>query len=970
MTLRWFASLLTLPCLLALADVAAAHDQDPPPLPVQAPPLPGPLLLQLPSSARTAALAGAWVAGRDHDVIFHNPAQLVGNVRPGVDLSLIRYGPASTSKSLASSVALGKWSLTLGWGVQLIDLAPEATAYPRKVDVLLRDASSTSTSALMAVGGAVQIKGFRAGITGKYVSELEQHALLADIGVARNQLGGVLALSVQNLGGGSADDEEANADIPTQFSYGYSIAKAVKALDVGLYTQMMHRRGSALPAAGVEVGYSWIEGYIVSVRAGVRRPERGSTTPGDARRRDHRRSGERRVRGAVLRGRPRRQWGNGSMEITRSAGACRTLMILAAGAVVATGCSQALTLMEDDSATVLSRQTITAPNPADRGSFTVKQLFYGSGTDKQRREYREDATIKTKTVDVSPFATIQPPQVRTRRNFFGFDLKQAPINGRVWYPDGAGPFPLVLIVHGNHNYREFSDPGYDYLGALLASRGFIMSSVDENFINGLSGENDARAWLLLKHLEARKEFNTTEGGPFHHRVDMTRIAVMGHSRGGEAAAHAATFNRLKYYPDNFKQQFNFNFDIKAVVAIAPVDGQYKPTGVFTPLENVNYLLIHGSHDGDVSTAIGLRQYERLRFTDGQPWFKSTIFMYRANHEQWNTVWGNKDNGPRSGRRLDLRALVDGDAQREFGKVVISGFLEATLNGKREYLPMFRDHRTAGRWLPKTMYTTRFQERGYRALAEFDNDIDITTGTAPGVVLAGEHLSTWHEKTVPFRGGTETQDHNAVWLGWNNELAGDEKEKKKGPPASYSISVPDALRSAWRVNGDSAVYLSLAAETTKPGPRSLKKEGEEDKDEAARKAAAKKAPAPRRPATEKPKEEKPDLTPIDLTIELADGNGRVARLPLSRFGIPRKPLETRIFRRADRDKQRFTNIYELIPQTFVMPVADFVAASPDFDPSRLASITLRFDRTDAGTVVIEHVGLSTPSERAFLAAPIR
>jgi hypothetical protein len=304
-------------------------------------------------------------------------------------------------------------------------------------------------------------------------------------------------------------------------------------------------------------------------------------------------------------------------------------------------------------------------------------------------------------------------------------------------------------------------------------------------------------------------------------------------------------------------------------------------------------------------------------------------------------------------------------------VVISGFLEATLNGKREYLPMFRDHRTAGRWLPKTMYTTRFQESGYRALAEFDNDIDITTGTAPGVVLTGEHLSTWHEKTVPFRGGTETQDHNAVWVGWNNELAGDEKEKKKGPPASYSISVPDALRSTWRVNGDSAVYLSLAAETTKPGPRSLKKEGEEDKDEEAKKAAAKKAPAPRRPATEKPKEkEKPDLSPIDLTIELADGTGRVARLPLSRFGTPRKPLETRIFRRADRDKQRFTNIYELIPQTFVMPVADFVEASPGFDPSSLASITLRFDRTDAGTVVIEHVGLSTPSERAFLAAPVR
>jgi dienelactone hydrolase len=642
----------------------------------------------------------------------------------------------------------------------------------------------------------------------------------------------------------------------------------------------------------------------------------------------------------------------------------RTSAIVAACALVA-GCSQALTLMDDDSATVLARHTIDAPHPGARGPHAVKQLFYGSGTDKQRREYRDDVAIKTKTVDVSPFATIRAAQARMRRNFFGFDLKKAPINGRVWYPEGPGPFPLALIVHGNHNWREFSDPGYAYLGELLASRGFIMASVDENFINGLSGENDARAWLLLKHLEAWKQFNETEGGPFHNRVDMTRIALMGHSRGGEAAAHAATFNRLKYYPDNFKQEFTFNFAIKAVVAIAPVDGQYKPTGQFTPLENVNYLLIHGSHDGDVSTAMGLRQYERLRFTDGQPWFKATIFMYRANHGQWNTVWGNKDSGPRSGRTLDLRALIDGDAQRELGTVVISGFLEATLNGKREYLPMFRDHRTAGRWLPKTMYTTRFQESGYRALAEFDNDIDITTGTASGVVLAGEHLSTWHENAVPFRGrGTDTQNHNAVWIGWNNELAGE--EKKKGPPASYAISVPDALRTAWGVNGGTAIYLSVAATTTKPGPRSEKKEGEEEKSEDEKKAAAAKK-------TEKPKEkekEEPDLTPIDLTVEIADASGRVARLPLSRFGIARKPLESRIYRRAGRDAQRFANIYELIPQTFVMPLADFVETSPEFDASRLASIRLVFDRTDAGTIVVEHVGLSTPSERAFLAAPVR
>ncbi len=102
----------------------------------------------------------------------------------------------------------------------------------------------------------------------------------------------------------------------------------------------------------------------------------------------------------------------------------------------------------------------------------------------------------------------------------------------------------------------------------------------------------------------------------------------------------------------------------------------------------------------------------------------------------------------------------------------------------------------------------------------------------------------------------------------------------------------------------------------------------------------------------------------------DTAGNVARLPLSRFGIARKPLDSKIYRRAGRDAQRFTSIFELIPQTFVMPIADFVEASPAFDPRQLSTIRLRFDRTEAGTIMLEHVGLSTPTDPAFLAAPIR
>jgi dienelactone hydrolase len=619
-------------------------------------------------------------------------------------------------------------------------------------------------------------------------------------------------------------------------------------------------------------------------------------------------------------------------------------------------CAQPLKLTPDDSRIVLAHQLLDAPNPADRGPYGVKTLYYGSGTDKQRHYYRDSVAIKTKSVDASAFVSMQPDQAKDRKDYWGFDAKQFPINGRVWYPDGAGPFPLVLVVHGNHNMKDFSDPGYQYLGEHLASRGFIFASLDENFLNGaMRNENDGRAWMLLKHLQAWRGFNDSARSPLRGKVDMHNIAIMGHSRGGEAVGHAAAFNRLSRYPDDAKVKFDFNFDIKAVVAIAPVDAQYKPAGQFTPVENVNYLVIHGSHDGDVSTFSGLRQWQRVKFTDGKPWFKSAWYVYRANHGQWNTVWGSTDAGPRSARFLDLRGLISPEEQRQFGKVVIGAFLEATLHDKREYLPLFRDHRVAGAWLPKTMYITRFQESGYKTLANYEEDVDVTTGSVAGVSLTGDSLSTWKEDALNLRWQNTPMNDNAVWLGWNRHIAGDDTTKL-GQPASYTIALTDSLSRALRVDRQSSVYLSIAPTDAKPGPR------QPARDSTKKDSSRAKSRAPKKP--EAKKDEK-DTTTIALTVEVVDANNVTARLPLTRYGMPRRPLETHVLRRADREKTQFANTYELVLQTYVLPLADFVAASPQFAPDKLRSIRLVFDRSPAGTIILDDVGVSA-IDPAFLA----
>jgi len=638
-------------------------------------------------------------------------------------------------------------------------------------------------------------------------------------------------------------------------------------------------------------------------------------------------------------------------ELLRASAAISALLLFGA-------CAQPLKLAPSDASTVLAHRTITAPNPGVPGPFTYKKLYYGSGGDKNRPEYRDSLTYKTATVDASPFAKMEPAAARTRKKYWGFDNTKFPRNARLWYPEGAGPFPVVLVVHGNHSPKDFSDPGYQWLGELLASRGFILASIDENFINGLSGENDGRAWMLLKHLQSLKAMNDTAGKPLYHKIDMSRIALMGHSRGGEAVGIAGAFNRLPAYPDDATIKFDFGFDIKALVAIAPVDGQYKPAEQSTPVSNYNYLVIHGAHDGDVSTFSGLSQYNRIKYTKPDGGFKSAIWMYRANHGQWNTVWNNKDNGPTSGRRLNLATLIDGEEQRRFGRVVISAFLETTLHGVKDYMPMFRDHRAAGDWLPPTMYQTRYQDAATHVLAGFDEDVDVSTGTAPGVRITADSLSSWKETDTPARSRGGTFKSNLAQFGWNNSPFGKDTVTPR-TPAHVQISVPDSLRAAWNVGPNTALLMTVATTDVRPGPRKIARDTTK-KDTTAKADSAKSKAKPKAP----PKAKKPpkDSTPPDFSVELEDASGQKARVALSTFGPVRMPIETYIYRRKGRDKSAFPTVSEPVGTTYVMPMASFVAANAAFNPAALRTVRLVFDRTKSGTITLDDVGLTTLGPR--------
>jgi len=581
---------------------------------------------------------------------------------------------------------------------------------------------------------------------------------------------------------------------------------------------------------------------------------------------------------------------------------------------------------------------LTAPNPAENGTYAVKALFYGSGTDIRRPEYGSSVAIKTPTVDASEFfEDFGGWKAWSRRKYWGFGMDKLPLNARVWYPDGPGPFPLVLIVHGNHDMADFSDPGYAYLGELLASRGFILASVDENFINsglfhGPPKERAVRGWLLLEHLKLWREWNKTAGNPFQGKVDMERIALMGHSRGGEAAATAALFNRMSVCPENANIQFaGYNFAIKSVVAIAPADGQYKPAGQHRWIEDVSYLTLQGAHDADVSLFMGSRQWDHVRYTRPGPEFKAEIYAYRANHGQFNTVWGRTDAGEPLSWLLNLKPLMPGPEQRRISKTYISAFLEATLHGRREYLPLFEDWRVGRDWLPDTVYINRYQDASYVALAGYQEDADLTTTTAPGGHIAAENLSIWREGRIPWREGD--RDYNGVFLGWNRA--------EGAPAASYSLTLPDGAAVRWNLGPESTVDLSVAALDQDAPLPGKKKKDEKDKGK-----------------KEKSKEtEKKDRESPDFTVELVTTDGAVASAVVSRFAAIPPPLKEKLTKLSWLDSVGYEKDWEPVFQTVRVPVAAFQSAraGAHFDPRKLSVLRLRFDRTKSSVICISGIG---------------
>lgn len=563
---------------------------------------------------------------------------------------------------------------------------------------------------------------------------------------------------------------------------------------------------------------------------------------------------------------------------------------------------------------------VTQPDPSQPGSYEVETLTYGSGEDPHRPEYGADVGITTASLDGSKLLSgWEGITGWSRTRYWGFDETALPLDGRVWYPAGDGRFPLVVIVHGDANGDEPSDAGFGYLGELLASRGFIVASIDENFLNttasdsfgGLQGAAPTKAWLLLEHLRLWHEWDQDPQSPFHDKVETDDIALVGHSRGGEAVATAAAFNRLEYFPDDPSVRFDYGYGIRSVVAIAPVDGQYLPGGEKIQLTDVNYLTLQGSHDADIGSFAGLGQYHRVDLGDQVEALKSAVYFYRGDHSQFNTTWGRHDLGKGLNRRfIDTAALLPPPEQQKVAQVFVSAFLETTLHGEQGYRPLFVDAQAGAAWLPDTVYVNRYADASTQDVSTYDEDADLSSTTIPGGTEQADGVAQWQELPIPVRVGES--DNRAMRLAWDGSESG-------GAPR-YTVTLPPD-----GITPDDESLLRFAMAESDP-PRPLPADGD--------------------PAD--------DL--VNPSIEVRDADGDTAELPLDHVALLQPQITGQYLKSA---ALQDAPLSEPILQTFTFPLSDFAEVNPDFDPAALTSVAFVFEHPDAGAILLDEIAVASP-----------
>jgi hypothetical protein len=240
------------------------------------------------------------------------------------------------------------------------------------------------------------------------------------------------------------------------------------------------------------------------------------------------------------------------------------------------------------------------------------------------------------------------------------------MRGFVVAPQGAsGQRPLVLFLTGRHAtcYQGTSQPtgqwpcpagwtsipshrGYQRAQQLLASQGYVTVSIAANGINAQDGAllppgdggAQARSSLVRIHLAHWADWAGTgrPGAPDVVRsapvTDMTRVLLVGHSRGGEGVNRAAVDSLTPPPAGRDGYTGTVRWQIRGLALLTP------SLLAQNPAPDVPSLTVLSDCDGDLWDLQGQQYVDATRGVGGGVALHGAALVIGANHNYFNTEW--------------------------------------------------------------------------------------------------------------------------------------------------------------------------------------------------------------------------------------------------------------------------------------------------------------------------------------------
>jgi hypothetical protein len=327
--------------------------------------------------------------------------------------------------------------------------------------------------------------------------------------------------------------------------------------------------------------------------------------------------------------------------------------------------------------------------PANTSYYLVSEEFSGGDT------WYPDATITTRDV-----AAVNGPASSADGNT-NWNVASSATHGYVildFKYDLASPAEYSVVP--NHL-------GYEYLAQQLASRGYIVVSINANrginAADGVDGDDSlilARGRLVLKHLQKLSEWSVNGGAPISigdltNKIDFNNVGLMGHSRGGQGvrAAHVLYNDPGSPWVTRILRPVHF----KAVFEVGPTDELTTRDVNGIPDPVISRLEVNGANekatkwnvllpmcDGDVAELAGVRPFDRIMVgkQDNPPAGKSSYLVWGTNHNFYNTEWQQNENSTAcigDGNVALFSPFNTGSAQqRQIASESVVGFFRANV----------------------------------------------------------------------------------------------------------------------------------------------------------------------------------------------------------------------------------------------------------------------------------------------------